>query len=283
MKKYPMMIVISILLLVFTGCTTEVQENQKINYDREMEIKEYNGGEIVEADENLIEEEIGTEVNEIEEHSEKKDEPLYILNDDHTVSPMTENVDERVVLLTIDDAPDHYSLEMARFLKEKEINAIFFVNGHFINNEKGREKLLEIYELGFAIGNHTMTHPNLKDLPEEKQREQIVQLNDMIEEIIGERPRFFRAPFGVNTEISRKVVEKENMQWMNWTYGYDYFSEYMEKEPLVDIMINTELLRPGANLLMHDRKWTLEALPGIIEGLEERGYGFVNPHTISKR
>ncbi|OIJ13309.1 polysaccharide deacetylase [Anaerobacillus alkalilacustris] len=281
MKKYPIMIVVSILLLVFTGCRTEVQEKQKVIDDREVEIMEDYGSESVEVDEKQFEEEIGSEINEIEEqHSEKKDEPLYILNDDHTVSPMNENIDERVVLLTIDDAPEHYSLEMARLLKEKEINAIFFVNGHFINNEKGREKLLEIYELGFTIGNHTLTHPNLKDLPEEKQREQIVQLNDMIEEIIGVRPRFFRAPFGVNTEISRKVVEEENMQWMNWTYGYDYFKEYMEKDPLVDIMVNTELLRPGANLLMHDRKWTLEALPGIIEGLEERGYGFVNPHTI---
>ncbi|UTW69137.1 hypothetical protein KHA80_18835 [Anaerobacillus sp. HL2] len=34
---------------------------------------------------------------------------------------------------------------------------------------------------------------------------------------------------------------------MNWTYGYDYFKEYMEKDALENIMVHTNLLIPGAN------------------------------------
>lgn len=233
------------------------------------------------AEETVVIEE-GEEVSVVEEEIKEQIEtsPLYVLNSDHTVSPIDETGNKKVVLLTIDDAPNRYSVEMANLLKEKDINAIFFVNGHFINNDAGKEKLKTIYDLGFEIGNHTMNHPNLRNLAEEKQRQEIIELNNLIEEITGERPRFFRAPFGVNTDVSRQVVEEESMQWMNWTYGYDFEKGYMEKEALAEIMVNTTLLRSGANLLMHDHPWTLEALPLIIAGLEEKGYGFVDPKTI---
>ena len=36
---------------------------------------------------------------------------------------------------------------------------------------------------------------------------EIVELNDLIEEITGERPRFYRAPFGVNTDYSKELIE----------------------------------------------------------------------------
>lgn len=221
------------------------------------------------------------EADEVEVADEVEEtQPRYVLQSNNSVKPIAETDNDRVVLLTIDDAPQNYGVEMAKLLKEKDINAIFFVNGHFISNEAGREKLEMIYDLGFEIGNHTMTHPNLSEISEEKQREEIVNLNNLIEQITGERPRFFRAPFGVNTDTSRQIMKEENMQSMNWTYGYDYSKEYMERDALADIMVNTNLLIPGANLLMHDREWTLEALPEIISGLKEKDYQFVDPKTI---
>ncbi|MFJ8068907.1 polysaccharide deacetylase family protein [Peribacillus sp. NPDC096447] len=42
----------------------------------------------------------------------------------------------KVVLLTFDDAPDKYSLAIAQTLKRLEVPAIFFVNGHFLENDE---------------------------------------------------------------------------------------------------------------------------------------------------
>ena len=70
--------------------------------------------------------------------------------------------------MTFDDAPDQYGVEIAKTLKELGVNAIFFVNGHFITSDEGKAKLKEIYDMGFAIGNHTFNHANLKKIPEEK-------------------------------------------------------------------------------------------------------------------
>lgn len=191
-----------------------------------------------------------------------------------------DNAAPEVALITIDDAPDAHALEMAETLNDMDAGAIFFVNGMFIQNEAGQNALEEIYEMGFEIGNHTMTHPYLNQLGPEETREEIAGTSDLIEEITGERPKFFRAPFGINTDASAEIAEEEGMILMNWTYGYDWEADYQEPAALADIMVNTELLSNGANLLMHDREWTAEALPDIVNGLEDKGYEIVDPKDI---
>lgn len=275
MKKIILLMIMTSVL--YGGCG--IKQETEVHNEKTKVIQEDPILSEEKTEESPLDEVVKIEVEEnIDEETEET--PLYYLHNNAVIKPIEEDTNNRVVLLTIDDAPEHYSVEMAELLKKEEINAIFFVNGHFILNEEGKNKLKKIHELGFEIGNHTMNHPNLKDLDPVEQEEQIIGLNDLIEEIIGERPRFFRAPFGVNTDTSKRVVEDEGMQWMNWSYGYDFQKGYMEKEALADIMVNTELLYPGANLLMHDRKFTLEALPTIIEGLRDKGYEFVDPKNI---
>ena len=207
-------------------------------------------------------------------------EPLYVLNPaTYAVEPIGD-ANAKVVLLTIDDAPDKRALDMAKTLKNLDAPAIFFVNGHFIDSEEEKIVLKEIQDLGFMIGNHTKTHANLKQLSEEQQREEILTVSDTVEEVTGERPVFFRAPFGVNTDFSKALAKEDGMLLMNWSFGYDWEKQYMDADALADIMINTEFLRDGANLLMHDREWTANALEKIVIGLREKGYDFVDPATI---
>ncbi|MGG0790071.1 polysaccharide deacetylase family protein [Peribacillus simplex] len=186
----------------------------------------------------------------------------------------------KVVLLTFDDAPDKYSLKIAQTLKRLEVPAIFFVNGHFLENDENKAVLKEIHEMGFSIGNHTYSHVNLKQLTEKEQEREIVKLNNLVEGITGVRPKYFRAPFGSNTEHSKKVAEKEKMLVMNWTYGYDWEKEYQDKKALREIMLNSPYLGNGANLLMHDRKWTSEAIEDIVKGFQKNGYEILDPKLI---
>ena len=243
----------------------------------------------VQKDEKAAEEKPETEASEVvvEEAAEEETKseeaiqasPQYRMKDDFSIQNI-DNPDEKIVLLTIDDAPDKNALEMARTLKELIVKAIFFVNGHFLDTPEEGEVLKQIHQLGFPIGNHTYNHKSLKELSEEQQRKEIVDLNDRVEELIGERPHFFRAPFGMNTEYSKQLAAEENMLLMNWTYGYDWEKDYQSKEALTDIMVNTPLLRNGANLLMHDRQWTSAALGDIVKGLQNKGYKIVDPALI---
>lgn len=282
MKKIVALLALGFLL---TGCGGQNaqepaqggQGEEKLNEEQEnIEKKESAEGETEEG--TVAESEMSTVV-----------EPMYRLNPNTWSIEPLDGGSEKVVLLTIDDAPDQYSLEMAKTLKELEVNAIFFVNGHFIDTEEEQARLKEIHDMGFIIGNHTYNHQKLNDVSEEKQKEEIIKLNDLIEEITGERPKFFRAPHGVNTDFSRRVAKDEGMLLMNWTYGYDYFEPYMDPDKLTEAMVTGKgpevdvpysLLKPGANLLMHDREWTSAALANIVKGFQEQGYEIVDPSLI---
>jgi len=288
MKYGKMMFIVSLLfILLLVGCNEEqaIKDDEVID-EPEVEV-ETDESDNEDSTDDLDESEVDdvTQDDSLEdlEDGDSEVEVMYQINQANwAVEPITDEADSKVVLLTIDDAPDEYALEMAKTLKELDVPAIFFVNGHFIQTEEKHEILKEIYQMGFSIGNHTYTHPNLGQISEEEQKQEIIELNDLIEEIIGERPKFFRAPFGVNTDNTKQVVEHEGMVLMNWTYGYDWESAYMEADALADIMVNTEYLRDGANLLMHDREWTSGALADIVTGLRDKGYDFVDPNQIQR-
>lgn len=266
--------IIFMVIIFLISCSNGKNKEQAVNND----VTEEPNEQI--ADETVNEDEVNENVIEVEEIEEQRD-VLYEINDKTwSLDPLEESINDQVVLLTIDDAPDKYALQMAQTLKELDVPALFFVNGHFLETDEQKEILKQIDELGFVIGNHTYSHRSLHDLSEAEQLEEIVKVNDQVEAIIGKRPLFFRAPFGQNTDYSRSVIKDEQMVSMNWTYGYDWNKQYMDKESLTHIMVNADELRAGANLLMHDREWTNDALKDIVTGLREKEYEFIDPNTI---
>lgn len=219
----------------------------------------------------------------VEENKEKAAEeaqPVYKLNEANWGIERLDGTEEKNVLITIDDAPDKHSVEMAEILNRLGVKAIFFVNGHFLDTPEEEERLKKIHDMGFAIGNHTYSHQNLTKIPEEEQKREIVSVNVRVKEIIGVSPAFFRAPFGMNTDYSKKIAAQEGMLIMNWTYGYDWEKQYQDPDSLTKIMVESPYLTNGANLLMHDREWTKNALEGIVKGLQSKGYSFVDPDLI---
>ncbi|MGM0522442.1 MAG: polysaccharide deacetylase family protein [Bacillota bacterium] len=285
-KKYVWSLLLVLGLIFLTACQDETTSEDLSQQDNTEDVKPSDETTDDAAPEEDVSDddqsEAGDDVEQNEtEPVEETVEVTYQINQGNwRVEPLTDEVESKVALLTIDDAPDQHAVEMAHILKELDVPAIFFVNGHFLETDEKHENLKEIHELGFTIGNHTYNHPNLKEISVAEQREQLVTLNDKVEEIIGERPTFFRAPFGANTDDSLAIAEEENMVVMNWTYGYDWEKQYQDSEALADIMVNTEFLNEGANLLMHDREWTKNALEEIVLGLREKGYTFVDPQAI---
>lgn len=294
MKRAVWMIVL-LFILIGAGCSNQKDNdktdvNDNISDNQENENSETNNHMDNNNDNQNDDENANTNDDQGTGQSAEETTPTYELDEETSaIEPINDSADEDVVLVTIDDAPDDHSVEMAHTLKDLDVNAIFFVNGHFLESDEGKEKLKEIHDMGFLIGNHTYSHAYLPDLSPEEQRDEIIKVNDMIEDVIDVRPDFFRAPNGANTDTSKEIAEEEDMLLMNWTYGYDFMEPYQDKEKLTEAMISGEgpdvgeensLLRPGANLLMHDREWTNDALKDIIEGLRDKGYEMVDPQLI---
>ncbi len=271
-KKLLITLLFSTALL--TGCqseATDAETNTDVNNDAS------------EAVENTETEETTDETNE-EEVVEEPEEVTYkykINPDTFAVEALDETSEEKLVLLTYDDAPYGNSLEIAKALQERNVSAIFFVNGMYMEDEEGFETMKKVHEMGFEIANHTHTHAKLDDYTEAEQLDEIEKTDAIIEEAIGETPRFFRAPHGVMTDYVKNLMVEQNKRWMNWSFGYDWMGDYHEANALTDITLNAPELGNGSNILMHDRTWTAEATPAIVDGLIEQGYTIVDPKLIT--
>ena len=265
-------VLLSTLLLV--GC-----QNDAASYEENTQEQPEDATEQVESEE---EAENTEDTNEPESNYEEVTYEYQINPDTFAVESIEadEATDEKLVLLTFDDAPYGNTIEIAEALQERDVSAIFFVNSMYMD-EEGTEVMQQVHDMGFEIGNHTHTHAKLDDYSEEEQYEEIVSTNDIVEEATGERPRFFRAPHGVRTDYAKEVVAEEGMTWMNWSFGYDWESQYQDADALADITLNTELLGDGANILMHDREWTAGATPEIVDGLLEQDFTIVDPNLIT--
>ncbi len=222
-----------------------------------------------------------------EEEKEFAKYDYYIEPGSFLLKPV-KDADPHVVFLTVDDAPDKYSMDMAKIFKENNVPAIFMVNGHFLYTPEQKKVLKEIYDMGFEIGNHTMTHPFLTELTHEERVSQILDLNDMIKEVIGKKPTLFRPPFGDFNDDVAKIVHDDDMVLMMWSFVYDIDKENWDADVLADKMLHNDYLRDGANILMHDREWTRDAIDRVIKGYKEMGYGFVDakqvmPYKLAKR
>ncbi len=215
------------------------------------------------------------------EANQKKIKPQikYYIDKNYYIKPLDDNENKKVVLLTFDDSPQGlYTEDILNILDKYQAKAIFFVNGHYA--VKNQKLLKEIYDKGHLIGNHTWWHKNLKKLNYLETEKEIVDVDDLIEKITGERPEYFRPPFGVSSTFEKKIIASEKMQGMNWSLGsLDWtYPNPEDADKVVEQVLNN--VKPGSNILMHDKHVTSLALDKILSGLKSKGYSFVLPTEI---
>lgn len=205
----------------------------------------------------------------------------YHINKVYRVVPNEEGIDKKVVLLTFDDGPKEKEMleGMLDTLDKHEAKAIFFVNGYRVKSNPDLLKLL--HDRGQIIGNHSWDHIDLKKESADSARKQVEDVQQIVEETIGESPRFFRPPFGSGNDTLHGIVEDNDMIYMTWSNGSLDWDAKFKNKPDGVIKNVMEQLHPGSNILMHELPWTAEALDELLTKIKAEGYGFVDPRTIS--
>lgn len=190
--------------------------------------------------------------------------------------PSDPSVQQKVAMLTFDDGPSNYTPEVLDRLKEAGVKAVFFITGY--GAAEHPELLKRIHEEGHLLGIHTMTHPNMTELSREEQIEEIQPLIDLITEVTGERPRYFRPPFGAYNDTLLATLDELGLELINWSNGSLDWEGVVDgyKDPNQVVADVLDQLHPGSVILAHDTmKHTAEAVPLIIEALRAEGYEFV--------
>ncbi|MEV0224145.1 polysaccharide deacetylase family protein [Streptomyces sp. NPDC050704] len=122
----------------------------------------------------------------------------------------------RTMVLTFDDGPDpRYTPQILRTLKAHDVRAMFFVCGEMAVDNK--DMLREMADEGHVVGNHTWSHPLLTRLTRSGIRSQMERTCDVIEEASGERPAWFRAPYGAWNRAAFQLGAELGMEPLGWT------------------------------------------------------------------
>ena len=68
-----------------------------------------------------------------------------------------------------------YTPQILDTLKANNVKAAFFITGHYLNTQSDLVK--RMIDEGHIVGNHTVNHPSMPDLTNDKLKEEITKLH----------------------------------------------------------------------------------------------------------
>lgn len=161
---------------------------------------------------------------------------------------------------------NEYLSDMLATLKKHNVLATFFLEGHWVKENPDLAKM--IVEAGHEVGNHSFSHPNMKELPAAAVKEEIEKTNAVIEATTGKRIKWFAPPSGYYREEVVKIAAAMKLGTIMWSVDtIDW------KKPTPDQLINRVMskVHNGAFILMHPTESTEEALDQLILQIKNQG------------
>ncbi len=176
------------------------------------------------------------------------------------------------------------TIPLLEVLDKYGIKATFYPRALWVYNEKDPgssypDLAREIIKRGHTMGNHSLTHPDMREMTEEQIRYEIQESTAIIKNTTGVRPFMFRPPYGVYDNRVLKILAQEGYPYtVMWTIDtHDWAAEIRGQKVTEDYIVNRVLNNASNNgiVLMHiGGQYTVDALPRIITGLQEKGYSF---------
>jgi len=197
----------------------------------------------------------------------------------------------KVVALTFDAGSNADGVPaIESTLRSKNVPATFFLKGAWARDFPAQANLIAAG--GYAIGNHSMTHPDpgFTALTDAQVTAHVLNAQQAILSANGADPRpLFRFPNGdVNSRVLSDV-NRLNYVAVRWTVDTLGWKGTDPGGQTVQTVINRVLgaLQPGEIVLMHvgsaNDHTTLDAsaLPTIINSIRARGYTFVTLRALT--
>lgn len=180
--------------------------------------------------------------------------------------------EEKVVALSFDASwGADKTQDILDTLTRYDIRANYFVVSFWA--EKYPEMLKTLSDSGrVEIGTHSNTHPYMSKLSRSQVELELKASTDIIENCIGKKVELFRPPYGDYNDTLIEEAEKQGLYTIQWDVDSldwkDLSAQAMAERVLGGV-------KNGSIVLMHnDGKYTVQALPLIIEGLKNKGYTF---------
>ncbi|WLR53388.1 polysaccharide deacetylase family protein [Mesobacillus subterraneus] len=159
---------------------------------------------------------------------------------------------------------NEYLTGMLATLKKHNVTASFFLEGRWVKNNPGMAKM--IADAGHEIGNHSYTHPNMKELSAPKINEEIKRTNEVIEAVTGVKTKWFAPPSGYYKDEVVEIAAAHRLGTVMWSVDtIDW------QKPSQDQLINRVMgkVHNGAMILMHPTESTAASLDELITQIKD--------------
>jgi len=189
-----------------------------------------------------------------------------------------EKVYDGTVYLTFDDGPvPEITSQILDILKTYDVKATFFMIGSYAKRDPDMVK--RVFDEGHTVGNHTYTHQKSMFNSLDKFKSEIEQCNSVLEEVTGEKVKFFRIPYGTSIGKSYKdFLADKGLSIVKWNCeSYDSRVATKTPEQILDGVKNTKPSKGDVVVIMHDtygKQKTVDALASVIEYFQGLNYEF---------
>ncbi|HET8587278.1 MAG TPA: polysaccharide deacetylase family protein [Candidatus Limnocylindria bacterium] len=179
-----------------------------------------------------------------------------------------------VVALTFDDGDSPVAVSaILQTLRSSRVPATFFPVASAMQQAPAVWR--RVAAAGYPIGNHSVTHPELPKLSDARLRYEIEGATEIITATSGRPPiDVLRPPYGAwDARVASAAAAAGYSTLMLWDVDPRDWSGISAPTIVSRVLSH---VRDGSVILLHAGPYhTPEALPAIIAGLRQRGYGFV--------
>lgn len=184
---------------------------------------------------------------------------------------MDQRMAENLCALTFDDGPSRNTGALLDLLATYGIKASFFLLGKNVSTYNAMTK--RIAEEGHEIGNHSWSHPNLRQLTSEQVKEELGNTDSLLRSL-GITPLYMRPPYGAFDSRTIDVANELGVDVVLWSLdSHDWKSlpaDYAKLRSTRGTVYDEGALR-GIFLFHDTHKSTVEDLPRIIANLRAGG------------
>ena len=190
--------------------------------------------------------------------------------------------DKKNIYLTFDCGYENgYTEKILDVLEEKNVNATFFLTGHYIDSAK--DLVLRMKEDGHVLANHSNLHKNITTLNRGQIEDEIKGLEIKYNNLTGSSlTKFFRPPAGNFDQKSLEVVKDLGYVPLFWSVAYKDWDHKNGIEFAVQEVCKN--IHNGAIILLHAvSSDNALALSSIIDKLQDEGYVFTSTKELLNR
>ncbi|MBR3667242.1 MAG: polysaccharide deacetylase family protein [Ruminococcus sp.] len=180
--------------------------------------------------------------------------------------------DEKRIIITFDQGYENgYTAKILDTLKEKDVQAIFFLTGPYAKTESALVQ--RMIDEGHILGNHGMTHASLPTLSDENAKEEIMSLHNYVMNNYGYQMQYFRCPCGEYSEKALETAQQCGYKTLFWSSAYVDWKTDQQPSPQEGLRKLTESAHGGEILLLHSVSSTnAEILGDLIDSFRAQGY-----------